>query len=843
MKRLITLFASLTLVFCAMAQEREFMLIEKTDGTKIEINVKDIQRFFFEQRPIVISSEIGGSVAEAVDLGLSVKWAGWNMGATNMDEKGKKFYPGDVEGNMDKETARNLQLPWIYCGSEYDIATVNWGDEWRLPNAVDWKELFEKCTWEVVRDIDYADMVANPYFDFVVKVTGPNGNSIQFPCSINDERLDVGFETYYLYLTGYYEYMCGNNNINVSIGSEYNIMYSQWGDAPSVMDGTEWFYNQFESVLKQDPYDFSFYVRPVSGASTKEFFKLNCYLSLRNEVYVACGFRMEGHEAYSNIEERGICYSDSEEEPTMESGRSIVFDKVGDYNVFNNYTAADTLLGPLKEETQYYIRAYAKIDGEVFYSETETITTAKALPVFTDITEGDLVDLGLHVKWASCNLGAESPEAKGTAVTWEDQTRHDWGISVEQIYGTEHDYACRQLGGEWRMPTYTELCELRDSCEWILGHYNDVRGYKVVGKNGNSVFVPYEMYLLSGTCAESGNYTYMSVQQNLIAISVGANKACYIRPVQGTPHVVLSRFSAGYWRHDYRYEDYCNIRVSVRAYGLEMAKKERRMGVCYSATPDVVFSEENFVEIESPVSGQVHKVKINNLQPSTTYYYRGVAIIDGEVYYTEENEVSTSEIDKNWFSGEVAEAVDLGLSVKWSSWNFSANKPSDKGERYNLFASMQYQYSNYNPMTDHFSWQLNENPQLYNNITEADEDLVDYVWGNGWRIPTKEEWQELIDQCTWKETTVDNVKGYQVTGKNGNSIFLPFCGYSTGNKDEYIYSDNSCTHYWSATMYHYDDNPNSGSSEYYYFDMFQGNALQLRECWFGDFMWIRPVKE
>lgn len=69
MKRLTTLMVSLILVFCAVAQEREFMVIEKIDGTVMEIEVNDIQRFYFEARTV-------GSVPEAeetVDLGLSVK--------------------------------------------------------------------------------------------------------------------------------------------------------------------------------------------------------------------------------------------------------------------------------------------------------------------------------------------------------------------------------------------------------------------------------------------------------------------------------------------------------------------------------------------------------------------------------------------------------------------------------------------------------------------------------------------------------------------------------------------------------------------------------------------------
>ena len=789
---------------------------------------------------VVISPEVGGTKAEAIDLGLSVKWASWNMGAASTDEKGKKFYPGDVVGNMDKETAKALQLPWNYCGSEYDIATTNWGEGWRLPNATDWQELYERCTWEVIRDIDYVDMITNPYFDYIVKVTGPNGNSIIFPITANEDTDGGWSHESYPYTTlhrgGYSEFMCGNNDKLSCVGAFWSFLGSIEGgrmDESTLMEDIGGY------LTKIYNHGYSFYVRPVMGESTLEYFKLTCSLSLKNEVYVKCSYQMSGYESYYNIEERGLCYSTTNENPTIETSDYLEFDEKDSQKVT---PSIDTLIGPLADEITYYIRAYAKIDGEVFYSETKTITTLKALPVFTDITEGNLVDLGLHVKWASCNLGAELPEEKGTAVTWEKQTRSDWGITTEYIYGTENDYAYNQLGEEWRMPTYTELRELRDSCEWTLGHCNEVLGYKVTGKNGNSIFLPYDMYILSGTCAESGNYSYLSEEQNLICIPVGSSKDCYIRPVQGNPYVEFSHFVAGYTTHEYRYNDYSSIRVYVRAYGLEMAKKERRFGVCYATSPNVVFSEDNFVEAENSVSGQMHKVKISNLQPSTTYYYKGVAIIDGVVYYTDEGEVSTDAIDESMYPGAVPEAVDLGLSVKWSSWNFSSSKPSDKGLRYNLFASMEGQTMNYNHMTDMFSQLLYDSPDLYDNVTEYDEDLVDYVWGNGWRIPTKDEWQELKDNCTWEEVTIDKVKGCRVTGKNGNSIFLPYCGSSEAYKDEYIYSNNSSTCYWSATKYHYDNDPNSSSHEYYYIDM-NANSLGIGSCWFGDFMWIRPVKK
>ncbi len=77
------------------------------------------------------------------------------------------------------------------------------------------------------------------------------------------------------------------------------------------------------------------------------------------------------------------------------------------------------------------------------------------------------VDLGLSVKWATCNVGANSPEGYGGYYTFDD--------------------AQKLGGGRGRVPTYEELAELKNNCDWTW----TVNGYKVTSKkNGNSIFLP-----------------------------------------------------------------------------------------------------------------------------------------------------------------------------------------------------------------------------------------------------------------------------------------------------------------------------------------------------------------
>ena len=85
----------------------------------------------------------------------------------------------------------------------------------------------------------------------------------------------------------------------------------------------------------------------------------------------------------------------------------------------------------------------------------------------------EYVDLGLSVKWATCNFGATSSEEYGTYMDYDKAL-----------------VACKYWGGTWRLPTKEEMSELVDFCSWNWTAQNGVNGYKVTGPNGNSIFLP-----------------------------------------------------------------------------------------------------------------------------------------------------------------------------------------------------------------------------------------------------------------------------------------------------------------------------------------------------------------
>ena len=107
------------------------------------------------------------------------------------------------------------------------------------------------------------------------------------------------------------------------------------------------------------------------------------------------------------------------------------------------------------------------------------------------------VDLGLSVNWAECNVGAENPWDAGTYFLWGDPSGQKDAAEMPfdvntmgDIVGSPKDMAKANMGGDWRMPTSDELKELEENCTWEVESRNNVRGFKVTGKNGASIFVP-----------------------------------------------------------------------------------------------------------------------------------------------------------------------------------------------------------------------------------------------------------------------------------------------------------------------------------------------------------------
>lgn len=183
------------------------------------------------------------------------------------------------------------------------------------------------------------------------------------------------------------------------------------------------------------------------------------------------------------------------------------------------------------------------------------------------------------------------------------------------------------------------------------------------------------------------------------------------------------------------------------------------------------------------------------------------------------------------------EYVDLGLpsGLKWATCNVGANKPEDYGDYFAWGETeMKTEYSKENSLPRGSRSKLRRRGLIDgNNRLTSSYDAARANWGGSWRMPTKDEMQELVDYCEWEWTEVNGVKGSNVTGPNGNSIFLPAAGYRLGSS---LGHEGSHGYYWSSTPYdYYDDN----AYNLYFYYGYEGVDCGNRSCG----QTVRPISE
>lgn len=156
--------------------------------------------------------------------------------------------------------------------------------------------------------------------------------------------------------------------------------------------------------------------------------------------------------------------------------------------------------------------------------------------------------------------------------------------------------------------------------------------------------------------------------------------------------------------------------------------------------------------------------------------------------------------------------VDLGLpsGLLWATRNVGADSPEDYGD-YFAWAETQpksyydwdtytYTCGGYDDLTKYCSRSDSGCNGYTDNLTilQAGDDAATANWGSGWRTPTREEWEELLDHCTSVWTTQNGVRGQRFTGPNGNTLFLPAAGYRWDGR---LYYAGSYGYYWSSSLY------------------------------------------
>ena len=227
-------------------------------------------------------------------------------------------------------------------------------------------------------------------------------------------------------------------------------------------------------------------------------------------------------------------------------------------------------------------------------------------------------------------------------------------------------------------------------------------------------------------------------------------------------------------------------------------------------------------ENESPTLADTHiscgsgtgvfSATLTDFEPLTYYHVCAYATNSQGTSYGLVNHFTTKENGGGGGSYNGHEYVDLGLpsGTLWATCNVGANAPEEYGD-YFAWGETQpkevYTWYTYQYCMDGSSTSLTKycnNAYLgYSGFTDnlttllPEDDAATANWGNGWRMPTKEEWLELFYNTTNIWTTQNGVNGRLFTAPNGNRVFLPATGYRCNGDLNYAGSDGN---YWSNSL-------------------------------------------
>ena len=730
---------------------------------------------------------------EVVDLGLpsGVKWASFNLGATKPEEYGDYFAWGETEpyySNLDpltwKEGKENgyywLSYKWCqastqkmnkYCldpsvgyngfadgktvlDPEDDAASINLGGNWRMPTDAEWTELTENCTWTWTTRNGVNGRL----------VTGSNGKSIFLP--VAGMRSGV-----YLYAAG-----------TLGIYWSSSLYESDAHSARQIACNSDGFERGYSSRY------YGYAVRPVYGDRIPvESVSLE---QSELELYAGKTAYLRATVLPENAHDISILWSSSDESVATVYYNGIVM-------AVAPGTATVTV---------------TTLDGGKTASCTVTVLPVQGTP------DLEAIDLGLSVKWASFNLGATKPEEFGDYYAWgETEPKDDYSWSSykwcmgsndsmikystvsslghngftdgKTVLDPEDDAASVNLGGDWRMPTYAEWVELLDNCTWTWVTQNGVNGRLVTGNNGNSIFLPAAGSWNNAKLYDAGfwgNYMSSSLYELI------SNRA------KG-----VSFYSDGIMRSsNERYYGECvrpvyGNRVPVESVSLDPSELEIYAGNTAYLRVTVLPDNAHDLSILWSSSDESVATVSNGIM---TAIAPGTATITVTTLDGGKTATCNVTVLSEPYTVAAPEAIDLGLSVKWASFNLGATKPEEYGD---YFA-----WGETEPK-DSYSWTsykwCNGDPDQLTKYCPADgktmldpeDDAATVNLGGKWRMPTDSEWTELRDGCTWTWTTRNGVEGRLATGPNGNSIFIPAAGVRDGAD---LFNEGTYGHLWSSSL-------------------------------------------
>ena len=522
-------------------------------------------------------------------------------------------------------------------------------------------------------------------------------------------------------------------------------------------------------------------------------------------------------------------------------------------NDSHSFTAALSGLAP---NSTYYYRAFVLEGAKYHYGDIKQFTTS----------DYEYVDLGLSVKWATCNLGASSPYEDGDYYAWgELETKETYSDEYYDYYNlggltelpAEWDIATVTMGGNWRMPSQSELHELIDKCDitFVESTTEGQRpGYSIKSKvNGNVIFIPAAgikdktglIYYNNCGIVWSSSYRIPLIMRsvyhfaslnNYINIQLSRPNGVPIRPVLGERKPALQ---------------------SIELQPVTLKQNDNTI-ITAVLTPENASTDCLLWSIDDS-----NVAKISEDLSSDSGLYNSAIIIPRSVGTTTLRARSTDytinascTVTVEAIDISAPEIVDMGLSVKWATCNLGASKPEEGGVccawgglEYGVERDGVLSYSSDsgkwigsggdNDLLGYCydsSWGIVDN----RGVLLPEDDVATVNLGDKWRMPTKKEWQELINNTSKSFKSDYNgtgITGWVLTSKvpdfTTSQIFVP--SQLTGG---FILP------YWSSSVS--PDNPYSytcGFPEYYNSNPYvtQEDPIRLETRKRTNMGMIRPV--
>ena len=314
------------------------------------------------------------------------------------------------------------------------------------------------------------------------------------------------------YYSGYYKYF---RFTFTAEGGYSDVIYAQMDGVPST---------GYTLSISKIENGYAYFDAPAKGNVDDETGKV--HIPLNNLKFVKDGKELQYKFTIEVSFDGELYYEDVEEASTAEE----ISKRIAVVLVLDCSTSMGDAFAPMKAAAIEFIKTMEKM--EVDDSDPN-------IPDPNPNTGNhEYVDLGLSVKWATCNVGATKPEEYGDYFAWGETTTkstYNWSTykycngsynnltkyCTDSYYGTvdnktqlelSDDAARANWGGSWRMPTDAEMTELREQCTWTWTTQNGVYGYKVTSKKSGytnkSIFLPAAGYRYGSSLSNAGSYGY-----------------------------------------------------------------------------------------------------------------------------------------------------------------------------------------------------------------------------------------------------------------------------------------------------------------------------------------------